>query len=104
AAGYCGCAARDRRRGAVLLQVAAPLGARDRHDVVALRQHPGDRELRGRDALLGGERLDPFDDREVALEVALLEARMPVADVLRREVPGAPELPGEEPAAERAVG
>ena len=39
----------------VLLQVGDPLGARDRHDVVALGEHPGERQLAGGDALLGGE-------------------------------------------------
>ena len=36
----------------VLLEVLAALRARDRHDVVALREHPRERELRGRAALL----------------------------------------------------
>src|SRR3954452_4453721 len=48
----------DLRRAPVLLEVGHALGAGDRDDVVALRQHPGQRELPGRDALLLGELAD----------------------------------------------
>ena len=41
----------------IVLEILAPLGARDRHDVVALRQHPGQRQLRRRDALRGRDLL-----------------------------------------------
>ena len=39
----------------VLLEVGDPLGAGDRDDVVALREHPGERELAGRAALVLGD-------------------------------------------------
>src|SRR3954453_16150118 len=45
----------DLARGPVLLEVRDPLGSRDRDDIVALGQDPGERELPGRHALLLGE-------------------------------------------------
>jgi len=45
----------------VLLEVAEALRAGDRYDVGPLSEHPGEGELRRLDALLGGDRLDPFD-------------------------------------------
>ena len=49
---------RDRERAVVLRHVARTLRARDRHDVVAPRQHPGERELsRGRALRRGDEEI-----------------------------------------------
>ena len=44
-------------RGRVLLQARAALGARDRHDVLALRQQPRERDLRRRRVVARGDRL-----------------------------------------------
>ena len=49
---------RDRERADILRHVARTLRARDRHDVVAPRQHPGERELsRGRALRRGDEEI-----------------------------------------------
>ncbi len=55
-------------------------------DVVALGEHPGERELAGGDALLGGDLLDPLDQLQVALEVLALEARVDAAEVVLGQV------------------
>src|SRR5690606_24601114 len=83
---------------------AAALGAGDRHDVVALRVHPGERQLAGRHALLARDLLDLGDQLQVAREVLALEARREAPVVVGREVLEAAELAGEEAAPERAVG
>src|SRR2546427_6833319 len=95
---------RDLHGAGVLLEVASPLGAGDRHDVLALRQQPGEGELRRGTALLPRDRLHPRHQVEVPREVLPLEARVVAAPVVRGEVLEAVDLPGEEPAPERAVG
>jgi hypothetical protein len=44
----------------VLLQVLAAFSAGDRDDIVALREHPGERELRGRAALFFGQLFNTY--------------------------------------------
>src|SRR5262245_37807130 len=94
----------DLGRGEVLLQVLHALRARDRDDVLALTQQPRERELRRGDVLLLRDLEHALDELEVALEVLAHEARRAAAVVVGREVLGGPDLAGEEPAAERAVG
>ena len=76
---------RDVRRARVLLDVRDALAARQRDDVVAAREQPREGELRGAHAVLARERGELVDEREVALEVAAVEARhAPPQIVLRR--------------------
>src|SRR5262249_54424661 len=49
---------RDVDGGGVLFKVLSPLGAGDRHDVVTLREQPGECDLRHGTALLRGHGLD----------------------------------------------
>ena len=79
-------------------------GAGDRDDVLAARQHPGERELRRGEALRLRERLDPGDEREVRLQVLALEARVDPAPVVGGELAGGTDRPRQEAAPERAVG
>ena len=95
---------RDVERRDVLLEVLHPLRARDRDDVVALRQHPRERELRRGAAFLPRDLLHERHEVEVLLEVLALEARVVAAVVVGREIVDRAELPGQEAAAERAVG
>ena len=64
------------------------LGSGNRDDILALREHPGERELRGRAALLLRHRLDLPDQLEVLLEILALEARMVLAEIVLREIVG----------------
>src|SRR5512140_1597827 len=69
------CARERHADGAyVLLEILAALGAGNGNHVVALREHPRKRELRGRASLLGGEPLDVAHQLEILLEVLALEA------------------------------
>src|SRR6185312_1829263 len=89
-------------RADVLCNVAGPLRAWDRDDVAALRQHPGERELRRRAMLL----FSHFGNGEieVLLEVPAQEARRIAAVVARIEILGRFDLSRKKAAAERAVG
>jgi hypothetical protein len=60
----------DAIGGDVLLDPGDPLGARDRNDVVALCQQPGQgRHLRRRRTDLAGDAVDFVSDAQIALEV-----------------------------------
>src|SRR3954451_12640082 len=88
----------------VLLEVGAALRAGDGDDVLALVQHPGERELARGHALVGGELLEPADEVEVLLEVLALEARREATVVVLGEIVGGLDRAREEAAAERGVG
>ncbi len=62
-------ASHRRAPSASVEPVAAPR-ADQRHDVVALRRHPGDRDLRRRGADLGGNGAQPLRQRQIGVEVA----------------------------------
>src|SRR4051794_25930277 len=95
----------DVKRGPVLLEIGDALRPRDRDDVIALRQHPRQRELAGGDALLLGELADLGCEQLVALEVLTREARVAAAEVALVELLlGVGEPAGQEPAPDRRVG
>lgn len=79
-------------------------GAGDRHDVVALAEHPGQRQLRRRHPLLGGKPLERCDEGGVGLKIFRLEARHLPAEIVGGEIVGLADRPRQEAAAERAVG
>jgi hypothetical protein len=58
-----------------------------RHDVLAAREHPGDRELRDGCALLVRDDAHLLDEPEVAVEVVAAEARHVAPEVAGRERP-----------------
>ena len=100
--------------GRVLLDARDPLGAGNRRDVVALRDEPGQRDLRRSRARLGGNGpnflnfLNFLQDAQVAVEVLAREPRVgltPVA-VLRLELLRRTDRASEEAeaVAERRVG
>src|SRR5207244_3976691 len=68
-----------KRKQRVDENLADPLlafGPRNRNDVLALREQPGEHELRRRALLVHRDLLQPLHDLHVALEVLALEARM----------------------------
>src|SRR5690349_18128273 len=69
-------------RADILVEILDVLGAGDRNDVIALREHPGESELRGGAALLLGHRFDLADELDVLLEILALEARVVLAEVV----------------------
>src|SRR5581483_7895518 len=74
--------------GRVLLEVRAALRPRDRDDVVALGQHPGDCELCRRHTLLVGDLLHLVREPLVRGQVLAGEARGPAAEVVLVELLG----------------
>ena len=83
-----GGAKRHRGRRDVLFQVLAFFGSRNRHDIISLGEEPGDRELRGRDALLRGDLADAIDEPEILREVLALKAWVIAARIVGREIVG----------------
>src|SRR6202012_1500476 len=65
----------------VLLDPLAPAGSGDRHDVAALREQPGQRDLSGSGAGLGRDLLRYLDDAPVRLEVVPREAGIVASEV-----------------------
>jgi hypothetical protein len=93
----------DAVGGGVLLDARNPLGARNRRDVVALREQPGQRDLGRSDSYLSGNGSNLVDDAQIALEVLAGEARVRLAPVVVGELLGRADLAGEEAVAERRV-
>jgi hypothetical protein len=81
--------------GGVLLDTRGPLGSRDRREVGALREQPGQRHLRRCGAPLGGDGFDLIDDVQIAPEVLASEARVGFAPVAVGELLGRADLPRE---------
>jgi hypothetical protein len=94
----------DVKSGDILVEALFALGAGDRHHVLALRQHPGEDELRGGALLFFRDRLEPGEDLHVLVQVLALEARMREAPVALGQVRLAVHRAGEHAAAERRVG
>src|SRR3954471_5303010 len=86
-------------RTEVLLEVANPLRAGDRDDVIAAREQPCQRKLSRRAALLTRDLAHLVDEVEVLLEVLALEARVVAAEVTLLQVVERGDLSGEETAA-----
>ena len=59
----------DVHRGGIFFEVFAALGSRDRNDVVALRENPGECELAGRDVFALGDFADAGDKRLVLVKI-----------------------------------
>jgi hypothetical protein len=78
-------------------------GSRNRHDVISLREHPGERELRGGALVLLRDLFHPRDQLEILVEVLTLKSRVLSPEIVGGEIIDALDLSGEESAAERAV-
>ena len=83
----------------ILLQVHPPLRARNGHDILPLRQQPGQRQLPCRDVLLFGQAAHLGHELQIALEVLSLEAWIGASEIVR-----AGNLPREKPTPQRAIG
>ena len=94
---------RGRGQGLQVAPDAVGAAAPDERDhLVALGEHPRQRERGDADALLGRDRLEPGDHLEVALEVPVLGGDL-AAPVVGAQVVRAPEPAREQPAREGAV-
>ena len=88
----------------VFFQIFSALGARNGDDVVSLRHHPGESELRRLASFFDGEFVDLVNEVEILLEIFALEAGRVSAVIVGSEIFKALDLSGEESAAERTVG
>src|SRR5690606_8054371 len=77
---------------------------RDRDDGVALREQPGERDLRVRDAVLCRDAGDGIDDRKVGGQIFFRVARIVAPPVILGKLVAAADCAGEEAAAERRIG
>src|SRR6202041_2484456 len=87
----------------ILVEVRAPLCARNGHDVFALREHPGQSQLRWSAMLFLGDLFNARDQFQVLLEVLALKARRHAPEILGAKFRTL-HLAGEDAATERAVG
>jgi hypothetical protein len=74
----------DLKRAKRLGELRSRTRTDERHDMRPSRQHPGDGQLRGRDALLAGHGLERVDDLLVACAVLTREARQTGTEIVRR--------------------
>src|ERR1700741_1286187 len=88
----------------IFVDALAALGAWNGDDVLALREHPGQRELRRRAALLTGNFFNALRKGDVLVQRIALEARMLQAAVALGQVGLAVHRAGQHAAAERRVG
>ena len=93
----------DRVGTDVLLDPFGPACPGDRDDVAALREQPGQRDLSGSGADLGGNLLDHLDDAPVRPEVVPREAGAVATEVGFVELVGRADAPGEEAATQRGI-
>src|SRR5258706_946780 len=93
----------DFERVEVLVDALLALGAGDRNDLPALREQPGEHELRRRAFFLRGELLEALDDLHVRVEVLGLEARVLQAAIAFGQVRLALHRAGEHATPERRV-
>src|SRR6516162_3193369 len=78
--------------------------ARNRHNILPLGEHPGERELRRLHALPDGDLLHAAEKFEVPDEIIALKAGIGAAPVIRGQNLNALDLAGQESATERTVG
>ena len=88
---------------AVFSSTRATRLVRNRSDVVALREQPGQRDLCRCCSCLLGNGSNLVDDAQIALEVLASEARVGLAPVVVGELLRRADLAGEEAVAERRV-
>ena len=68
-------------------------GPRDRDDVVALRENPGERKLRGRAFFLARNFFAAFHQVEIALEILALKSWRGAAVIVLRQIFEALDFP-----------
>src|SRR5438477_10692588 len=88
-----------RRR--IFFDAHPPFRSRDRNDVFALCQQPGERQLRGGATLTLGHCLQLVHDAEISFEVLWLKPRIPTAGIIVRQIGDGAKTAGEESSAQR---
>ena len=80
------------------------LGARNRHDVLALGEQPRQRELTGRAVFLARQFRDLLHQSEIMADIFRSEAGVPLARIIVGERLRIFDSPGKEPAPQRRIG
>ncbi len=88
----------------ILFEPLSALSSRNGHDIRALGQEPGQRQLGRRTLLAAGNILQFLHKLYVMLEVTRLEPRHVVSRIARGQVPGPSKSPRQEAAPERGIG
>src|SRR5579871_984869 len=88
----------------ILLQIGHPFRARNGDNIVPLRQHPGQRQLRRLAAFLQSNLFDPGDEFQILLEVLALETGIVAAEIVLRQILELLELPGEKSSPQWTIG
>src|SRR6266480_3303394 len=93
-----------RARSALLRSTSsAPICAGNWHDVVALCQHPSERNLRRRTLLFTGDRDNSLDQIEIALKIFALKSRRRAPIIIVRQILRLFDFASQKSAAKRAV-
>src|SRR5579863_7661103 len=88
----------------IFFQIFTALGTRNRHNILSLRQHPSQSQLRGPAAFLFRYFLHPAHQIKILLEVIALESRRIATVIVGGEIIESFELPSQETASQWAVG
>ena len=88
----------------ILVEIPSLLGARNGNDVVALGEHPGERELRGGAALRGSHLLYVLNERQIASEILVLKQWRLPTEIAGFEIFNVTESASEKTASERTIG
>src|SRR5258705_3360892 len=94
----------DVQSAEIFFEVFHAFGARDGHNIFALREHPGEGELRSGASFLTSHLFDARNELDVALKILALESRRVSPDVVGRKIFVAFDLAGEKTASERTIG
>ena len=88
----------------ILFEVFDAFGPRDRHDIVALRQHPREGQLRSCASLVPSHLFDAGCEIDVTLKILTLKSRRVSPHILRRKIFITLNVAGEKTASQRAIG
>ncbi len=94
----------DLGRAERLGETVAGAGTDQRHDLLTLRRHPGDCDLRRRRADLGGDRAQLLHQRKIGVKIRALEARRHQPVVLAGLAGSFDQWPLIEAARQHAIG
>ena len=93
----------DINCGDIFLQIFAPFRSRNRNNIFALCQHPGERELRPRAFFLACDLPESGDESKIALKIFALKPRRRAPVIIVRQIFRFFDLTGQKSAAERTL-
>src|SRR5205085_10513490 len=94
---------RHVNRCRILFQIFSMLRSRDRHNVLTLRHHPCERNLRRSAAFLRCQLFYVFDEFQILLKILALKARRVAAVIVCGKIINALKSSGQKPAPQGAI-